>query len=188
MQYTQIKKLSYRQQGITLVVALLFLLILTIISVFAATNSTLELKMASNMQDSFTSFQSAEAGAKAVLGLAGTANDPFDGVATDDESSPHPNDQDPADDWQPGWDPFFSWADTDADHPLANLTDTPQAVDVTLNLTTAASSCPRAANGFSSDILACDHYDVGSIHDVEQRARTEVHLGVVKTVIGNAVL
>ena len=171
-----------KQQGITLVVAILFLLILTIISVFAATNSSLELKMAGNMQDSFTSFQSAEAGAKAVLGLANTPNDPFDGFTTEDPV--HPNDTDT----EPGWDPFFVWADDAADHPLADVTGSPANIDVTLNLTTQGTTCPRSTDGFSADILACDHYDIGSIHDEPQKARTEVHLGAVKTVIGSAVL
>jgi len=175
-------KTPNKQQGITLVVAILFLLVLTIISVFAATNSSLELKMAGNMQDSFTSFQTAEAGAKAALGLANSDNDPFDGLPTDDPL--HPNDTD----LNPGWDPFVSWADTDADHPLANVTGSPSTVDVTLNLTTKGTSCPRSVNGFSADILACDHYDIASIHNEPQKARTEVHLGAVKTVIGQAVL
>lgn len=172
-----------KQQGVTLVVAILFLLILTIISVFAATNSTLELKMAGNMQDSFTSFQTAEAGAKAVIALAGTANDPFDGVSTVDPT--HPDDTTPT---TAGWDPFVPWEDDDVDHPLAKVTGSPASIEVNLNLTTAASTCPRSANGFSSDILACDHYDIQAIHNEPQRARTEVHHGVVKTVIGNASL
>ena len=178
----QHKRVPLKQRGITLVVAILFLLILTIISVFAATNSSLELKMAGNMQDSFTSFQTAEAAAKAVVALANTANDPFDGVSTDEPV--HPKDTDT----EPGWDPFIDWADDAADHPLANVSGQVSDIDVTLNLTTSASSCPRSANGFSSDILACDHYDIGAIHDEEQKARTVLHLGVVNTVIGKEVL
>ena len=50
---------------------LLFLLVVTIIAVTAANNSTLGLKMSASMQDSYRSFQSAEAGLDAVLGLAG---------------------------------------------------------------------------------------------------------------------
>ena len=50
---------------------------MTIIAVTAANNSTLGLKMSASMQDSYRSFQSAEAGVDAVLGLAGTALDPF---------------------------------------------------------------------------------------------------------------
>jgi len=178
------KTLSFpaKQSGITLVVAILFLLILTIISVFAASSSSLELKMAGNMQDSFTSFQTAEAGAKAVLGLAGTANDPFDGLSTEDPL--HPNDTDA----NPGWDPFFSWADNAVDHPLRNVSGTPSSVDVTLNLTTRGTTCPRSVQGYSTDLLSCDRYDIGAIHDEAQKAHTEVHHGVVKTVIGKTVL
>ncbi len=178
------KQLTLRrtQQGVTLVVAILFLLILTILSVFAATNSSLEFKMAGNMQDSYASFQSAEAGAIGTLALSDTANDPFDGLSTEDPV--HPNDTDA----EPGWDPFVSWADTANDHPLRGVSGTPAAVNVTLHLTTAATNCPRAVEGFSADLLACDHYDIESRHSEAQKATTEVHLGAVKTFIGDAVL
>jgi len=73
----------HKQKGVTLVIAILFLLILTIISVFAATSSSLELKMAGNMQNSYSSFQAAEAGTTATLALAGHATqDPFDTIKT----------------------------------------------------------------------------------------------------------
>jgi len=174
--------LARTQQGVTLVVAILFLLILTILSVFAATNSTLELKMAGNMQDSYTSFQSAEAGAIGTLALSDTAADPFDGLSTEDPV--HPNDTDT----EPGWDPFVGWADGANDHPLRGVSGTPAAIDVTLNLTTSATACPRSVAGFSTDLLACDHYDIESVHAEAQKATTEVHLGAVKTIIGKAVL
>ena len=170
------------QQGITLVVAILFLLILTILSVFAATNSSLELKMAGNMQDAYASFQSAEAGAIATLALSDTTADPFDGLPT--ETPLHPNDTDTV----PGWNPFIGWADDADDHPLKGVSGSPAALDVTLNMTTSATACPRAVEGFSADLLACDHYDIESLHSEVQKATTEVHLGAVKTYIGNPVL
>ena len=58
------RHISPRQQGVALVVALLFLLVVTVISVIAASNSAIGLKMSANMQDAYSSFQSAEAGAK----------------------------------------------------------------------------------------------------------------------------
>ena len=161
--------LRTKQQGVTLVVAILFLLILTIISVLAASNSSLELKMAGNMQDSYSSFQSAEAGAIAALALAGTAADPFDG-STEIQ------------------DPFDDFAGTPADHPLVNVSGGSASVTVSMELTTRATACPRSVEGFSADLLACDHYDIQSNHDEVQKARTEVHLGAVKTFIGNPVL
>jgi len=156
------------QKGVTLVVSILFLLILTIISVFAATNSSLELKMAGNMQDAMASFQSAEAGAIATLNLSGSSADPFDGSTLTQ-------------------DPFADW-DAETTHPLANVSGGATAVDVNMTLTTAATSCPRQVEGFSADLLACDHYDIQSVHAEVQKARTEVHLGAVKTFIGDAVL
>ena len=51
---------SHRQQGITLAVSLIFLLVLTIIGISAMSTSTLQEKMAGNMKDKALSFQSAE--------------------------------------------------------------------------------------------------------------------------------
>ena len=150
-------------RGVALVVALLFLLVVTIISVIAAGNSSIALKMSANLQDSYSSFQSAEAGVAAVLSLAGdAANDPFDGGDT--------------------LDPFAGVTP----NPLANLNDGPSSVDVDVYLTTAATTCPRRALGYSTDLLACDYYRIESEHEVAKQARTKVNLGVVKTIIGDA--
>lgn len=161
--------LQQKQQGVTLVVAILFLLILTIISVFAATNSSLEFKMAGNMQDSYASFQAAEAGAIATLALSATAADPFDGL---------PGTQNPFDD-------FIADPTT---HPLSKLSGGSGSVAVEMTLTTSATVCPRSVAGFSADLLACDHYDIQSRHAEVQKAQTEVHLGAVKTFIGSPIL
>ncbi len=155
------------QQGVTLVVSILFLLILTIISVYAATNSSLELKMAGNMQDSMASFQSAEAGAIATLNLADSSADPFDGTTLNQY-------------------PFAGWTSTP--HPLANVSGGSSAVIVNITLTTKDTDCPRQVQGFSADLLACVHYDIQSVHAEVKKARTEVHLGTVKTFIDDASL
>lgn len=150
-------------RGVALVVALLFLLVVTVISVIAASNSAIGLKMSANLQDSYASFQSAEAGVIATLALAGdAANDPFDGGDN--------------------LDPFAGVTP----NPLANLNDGPASVDVDVYLTNAAASCPRRELGYSTDLLACDYYRIESEHEVAQQARTKVNLGVVKTIIGDA--
>jgi len=169
--------LNENQQGIALVVALLFLLVLTMLSVFAATNSSLELKMAGNMQDASVSFQSAEAGAIATLALANTVSEPFDGLPTNETM--HRNDTDNI----PGWDPFIDWVDTAIDHPLRNVSGTPVAMNIMINLTASANNCPRVAKGYSADLFRCDHYDIESQHSEAHKASTKVHLGVVKTII-----
>ncbi|MCB1679555.1 MAG: hypothetical protein KDI16_12805 [Halioglobus sp.] len=154
------------QTGVALVVALLFLLVVTIISVIAASNSTLGLKMASNMQDAYASFQAAEAGAIATLGLAGTANNPFD--VNGDTLTP------------------FAAFDPNSNHPLRDVFGGAGAVDVDVFLTNTRLACPRSAAGSSVGLLECDYYRVASEHAVAQRARTRVQLGVVKTTIGSS--
>lgn len=152
------------ERGAVLAVAMIFLLVVTIIAVVAARNSTFGTKMASNLQDAYSSFQSAEAGILATLLLSRTANNPFNG---DHELTP-----------------FAAY--TDANHPLRELNDEPDDVTVRVYFTGAALPCPRDAAGFSVGLLDCDYYRVESEHDVAQRARTKVDMGVVKTLISSA--
>ena len=99
------------QRGVALVVSLLFLLVVTLISVVAANNSSMGLKMSSNMQDAYRSFQEAEAGVYAALGLAGTPQDPF----VRQDSVPEP----------------FSSV---TNHPLRNLAEDTDDVDVDVDV------------------------------------------------------
>ena len=155
-----------RQRGVALVVSLLFLLVVTLISVVAATNSSRSFKMATNMQDLAESFQAAEAGAYATLGLVDTANDPYQRV----------NNADP-----------FAGIAAGA-HPLRNLTD-PNAVDVDVFAVALDRLCPRPADqttGSSVGVYDCDYYRVESAHSNVGRARSRVQIGVVKTVISGS--
>ncbi|HCD56765.1 MAG TPA: pilus assembly protein PilX, partial [Halieaceae bacterium] len=53
---------QHSERGVALAVSLLFLLVVTIVSITAATNSSVGLRMAGNLQDNYESFQAAEAG------------------------------------------------------------------------------------------------------------------------------
>lgn len=163
----------YRSQsGIALATALLFLLVVTIIAITAANNSALGLKMSSNMQDSYRSFQAAEAGIYGTLALAGSgaATEPFDR-----RTSPR--------------DPFAGLTTT---HPLRNIADDPNDpttsnVEVDISLMGIDRTCPRppsSTGGSSIGVFDCDYYQIRSEHEQAGRARTQVELGVVKTVIG----
>ncbi len=157
---------TQHQQGVVLVTSLLFLLVVTIISITAANNSSLGLKMSANMQDAYQSFQVAEAGIYATLGLAGSAQDPFQRQALVDE-------------------PFAGMGT----HPLRNMAADPNDVpiDVDVFLIAVARACPRplaSRGGTSIGLLDCDYYRIESEHDLAGKARTRVELGVVKTVIG----
>jgi len=163
--------MSLRQQGVALVVALLFLLVVTIISVIAASNSAIGLKMSANLQDSYASFQSAEAGIIATLSLAGTASDPFDG---DDSQDIFNNTSDPK-----------YWGCNDTSNPLHSLNDGACAVETDVYLTTAATACPRNQVASSVGLFDCDYYRITAEHEVPKEARTKVELGVVKTIIGS---
>lgn len=154
----------HSERGAVLVISMLFLLVVTVISVVAARNSTFSLQMSSNLQDSSSSFQSAEAGVLAALLLSRTPVDPFNGT-----SSP---------------DPFATFsAET---HPLRHLNDDPTSVDVEIFSTGSALACPRSdSNNFSDGLLDCDYYRIESEHRIEKRSRTKVDMGVVKTLIGH---
>ncbi|WP_116369115.1 PilX N-terminal domain-containing pilus assembly protein [Parahaliea mediterranea] len=156
------------QAGIALVVSLLFLLVVTVISITAASNSAFNLKMSSNMQDSYQSFQAAEAGVYATVALGrdrGGANDPFFSSV-------------------PEVDPF----DGMTTHPLLGLATSagdPNSipVDVRVIFVTEA-DCPRppegrgGSSGGINPLLPCNYYRVVSGHDIPGRARSRVELGV----------
>lgn len=150
-----------RQQGMALVVSLLFLLVLTMIGVVAATNSRYALQMSLNTQDGLQSFQAAEAGVYAALATSGTATDLFMGFSTED---------------------IFDGL-SDEENPLASL-ETADDVTTDVFLTASATACPRRVDGSSVGLFDCDYYRIESEHDAPQRARTRINVGVVKTIIG----
>jgi type IV pilus assembly protein PilX len=150
-----------RQQGMALVVSLLFLLVLTMIGVVAATNSRYALQMSLNTQDGLQSFQAAEAGVYAALATSGTATDLFMGFSTED---------------------IFDGL-SDEENPLASL-ETADDVTTDVFLTASATACPRRVDGSSVGLFDCDYYRIESEHDAPQRARTSINVGVVKTIIG----
>ncbi|MEQ1661150.1 MAG: PilX N-terminal domain-containing pilus assembly protein [Thiobacillus sp.] len=72
--------LCVRQQGITLVVSLIFLAVLAILAVTIARNSSMEERMSGNTRDRDLAFQSAEAALKdAEDDLPGLLGNAFDG-------------------------------------------------------------------------------------------------------------
>ena len=150
-----------QQQGMALVVSLLFLLVLTMIGVVAATNSRYALQMSLNTQDGLQSFQAAEAGVYAALATSGTATDLFMGFSNAD---------------------VFDGL-SEEENPLGALET---GADVTTNvlLTASATACPRRVDGSSVGLFDCDYYRIESEHDAPQRARTRINVGVVKTIIG----
>ncbi len=156
-----------RQRGAVLVVAMLFLLVVTVISVVAAGNSTFSLKMSSNLQDSYDSFQSAEAGVNGIMFLVGTSNDAFDRTQPENLT------------------PFANVPDSS--HPLRNLNGGTGVMDVDVFLTAADRPCPRDSRSSTDGITSCDYYRIDSEHDEPQRARTKVNTGVVKTILGGGV-
>lgn len=150
-----------RQRGVSLVVALILLAVLTLISLYVAATGGLELRMARNMQESEDSFQSAEAGVAAVLRQVRGGPDPF-------------RRQDVAD-------PLAGVTP----NPLAALNDGAAAMDLNVVYMAGDTPCPRVEEAYSADLIVCDHYRVESRHDTDD-ARTKVDQGVVKPVIGSA--
>ena len=148
-----------RQTGVVLVTGLLFLLVVTIIAVTAANNSTLGLKMSASMQDSYRSFQSAEAGIDAVLGLAGTPLNPFKKRI------------DTAD-------PLQGLTDFEGsmNHPFRNQAADPNTVPIDVDVHFISTDRCRLVD--YSDLFDCDYYRIKSEHVEPGRARTQIQLGV----------
>lgn len=159
------RQLIGRQRGVALAVALIFLMVLTVVGVYAASGSALGLRMAKNMQDSFSSFQAAEAIVAAVLTVSRIGTDPFDGVTKVNN------------------DPLGS-KKTDL---LGELGGGVASIDASVELILPRAVCPRMEKGSSADLIACDHYRIDGEHETDA-ARTRVSQGIVKSIIGNAAL
>ncbi len=184
--------LHNKQRGVVLVMTLLFLLILTIISLFAATSSSIEFKMAGNMQDSYASFQASEAGITTTLGLSGHATaDPFDidmqtnitdgnvlstgaDIKCDEDGIPQDTD---------GMDVYSrTWADDDVSHPLKDVFGGPSSMSVCKTMLTdldTKANCDFLDKPSSGD--ECHLFDIRSTQRELQKVQTTIHLGVVKT-------
>lgn len=158
-------KAHSQERGIALVSSILFLLVVTMISVVAASNSRSTLQMSMNAQDTLQSFQSAEAGVYAAMATVGTANDLFVG-------NDRPN--------------VFS-AMNEEGHPLKRLDHGRTSVDADVIITSVGTACPRKVSGSSVGLLDCDYYRIESQHQVNRRANTRVNMGVVRTIIGKNV-
>jgi type IV pilus assembly protein PilX len=156
-------KTSTCQSGVVLVTGLLFLLVVTIIAVTAANNSTLGLRMSASMQDSYRSFQSAEAGVDAVLGLANTPRDPF--KLRDDTADPF---QVPSD------------FQGEMNHPFRNQASDPNTVPTDVNVDFISTHPCRVVN--YSNLFNCDYYRIKSEHVQPGRARTQIQAGVAVAV------
>ncbi len=155
-----------RERGVALATALILLTVVTLISIYAASSGALGLHMARNMQDAFDSFQKAEAGVAAVLSLGGTGSSPFNSATVS----------------SPNTDPL-------ADHEdlLDQLNADGGSIDMTITMNLRAAVCPRMELASSTDLIACDHFRVDAEHN-NDRARSRVAQGVVKSVIGEAKL
>ena len=152
-----------RQSGVVLVTGLLFLLVVTIIAVTAANNSALGLRMSASMQDSYRSFQSAEAGADAVLGLKNTARDPFK------------NRDDTADPFQ-----GLTGLEGGMNHPFRNQASDPNAVPTDVDVHFNSTHPCRVVD--YSNLFDCDYYRIKSEHVQPGRARTQIQVGVAVAV------
>lgn len=75
---TQVPSFSRKQSGVTLIVALVILLVMSVVAIASMSGSTLQARMASNEKQIQMSLHAAEAGSRAaVLYLNQNANNPY---------------------------------------------------------------------------------------------------------------
>ncbi len=149
-----------RQRGIALAATLILLTVVTLLGLYAASNSSLGLFMAKNMQDAFDAFQSAEAGVAAVVSLPQLGADPFIGVSSTNALGSNST-------------------------LLEELNRGESSVSTSIELKLRDAVCPRAEAASSTNLIACDHYRVEAVQQSDD-ARATVAQGVVKSVIGGA--
>ena len=162
------KKISsaQKQQGLVLVTGLIFLLVLTLLSVVGSSNSALNLQIAGSIQDKKNAFHVGEAALQSVLWLENEAP-----IA--DELRPLHRD---ANDSNP-----FEGLSSSA-NPLQHVSsDTDVQTQISFR---ATRGCKRAENATSQ--LKCDYYQASSDTMMVSGARSVQNLGILKEVIGSA--
>lgn len=149
---------GHQQRGSTLFVTMIMLALLMLISTSSINGSMVELHAAGNISQMISAFQSAESGISATMDLAATSNNPFNGI---------------------GGDPFAGF--TTATHPLKNVPN----VQVDVNLNFAAGTCARSEQASSASQIACEYYQVDSVHESAVNAVTQLSQGVSREVVAN---
>lgn len=140
-----------------LLVAMFILTLLLMIGASALSGSMVELRVSGIAKRSMDGFQKAEAGISGTLALVNTENDPFNGASK------------PA-----------VFADVTVGNPVADVSD----ITVSSAITQTGVSCIRNPNGFSANKVACDYYEITSLHkEPNTGIATQVVQGVRKEVI-----
>jgi Tfp pilus assembly protein PilX len=146
------------QRGAALTITLILLIVFSLLGVFVLSNTMLELRMTGNMQETVNSFESAEAGAAAVL----LRPEAFDVTAATGAVNQQPL----------------------GDGKAATLSQLRGGADsVTLRTvkTDKDVACPRqqVASASSMDLINCDYYRVEADHELDS-ARTRIEQGVAQ--------
>jgi len=151
-------KMGRRERGSVLLIALFILTLLLMIGASALSGSMVELRVSGITKRTMDGFQKAEAGVGGTLALVGTADDPFTGASKPD---------------------VFGELKA-VGNPVADVSD----IAVSSEIAHAGVSCVRNPSGFSANKVACDYYEVSSVHQEPNTGiATQVVYGVRKEVI-----
>lgn len=156
------------QHGAVLLIALIFVTILSLLGVTILNNSFFELRMAGNAQDHADSMQVSQAGLDAVMSLRQTPTDPFthfDQYATNEVL-----------------DAVFTALKL-APEPLAAITTPYNQISTRIERTIKAGDCLRETNASSTRNIQCHYYEIESRHrQLTTGASSQLHLGVAQQI------
>lgn len=162
-------KLNQKQQtGSVLLIALVFLTLLSLLGVTILNSSFLELKMAGNAQDHADSMQIAQAGLDAVMALRGSPKDPF--ARFDQYANNEAIDQ------------VFTALKL-SPPPLAEITAEKNQIDTRIRRTIRAGDCLRESRASSTRTIQCHYYEIESHHhQLITGAASSLMLGVAQQI------
>ncbi|THB70741.1 MAG: hypothetical protein D6B28_08695 [Gammaproteobacteria bacterium] len=171
-------KSSTVQSGSALLVALIFLGVLTMLGVSVALTTTTQLKISANSEETNRTFHSTNAGANLLL-----SKTVIGGELEGDERG---------DDVLLG-----AKSQSGAEHSASNsfLSDVysktytgevyDRKVNVSIEQKAKGTTCPRVENGSSANKIACDYFDISSTyqHEVNPDYKPSVKIGIYREMI-----
>ena len=166
------------QSGSALLVALIFLGVLTMLGVSVALTSTTQLKISANSEETNRTFHSTNAGANLLLSKTVVSgelegDERHNDILLDAKS-------------QSGLEQNASGSFLDDVYSKAFAGEFyDRQVNVSIEQKAKGTTCPRSENGSSANKIACDYFDISSIyqHEINPDYKPSVKIGIYREMI-----
>ncbi|THB69196.1 MAG: hypothetical protein D6B28_11850 [Gammaproteobacteria bacterium] len=173
MKLISMNKYKCKQSGSALLVALIFIGVLTMLGVSVALTSTTQLKISANSEETNRTFHSTNAGANLLLSKTVIGGERTNDVLLEAKSQSG-REQDAS----------ASFLDDVYEKAVKDL-EYDRQLTVSIKQEAKGTTCPRGGKGSSAGKIACDYFDITSVyqHEINPDYKPAVKIGVYREMI-----